>query len=78
MHSGRQGVDVTRAEKISDEINAEHADLMGVLTHRSDMTIQQVNSNVRILNQNFRNVIREYRENVQIQNQFTLMRAIKE
>ena len=73
-----QGVDVTRAEKISDEINAEHAELMGVLMHRGDLTIEQVNSRIRILNQDFRNTIREYRANMQVQVQFAAIQAIKE
>jgi hypothetical protein len=73
-----QGVDVTRAEKISDEINAEHTELMSVLMHKGDITIEQVNSKIRILNQNFRNVIREYRVNMQVQAQFAAVRAIKE
>jgi hypothetical protein len=73
-----QGVDVTKAEKISDEINAEHPALMSVLMHKGDLTIHQVNSKIKMLNQDFRNVIREYRANMQIQSQFTMIRAIKE
>jgi hypothetical protein len=73
-----QGVDVTQAEKISEEINAEHTELMGVLTHKSDLTIEQFNSKVKILNQDFRNAVREYRANMQIQVQFAAIRAIKE
>ena len=73
-----QGVDVNRAEKISDEINAEHTELMSVLMHKGDVTIEQVNSKIRVLNQDFRNAIRDYRANMQVQVQFAAIQAIKE
>ena len=72
-----QGVDVTRAEKISEEINAEHAELINVLMHKGDLTIEQFNSKIKMLNQDFRNTIRDYRANMQIQARFAAIQAIR-
>lgn len=73
-----QGIDVTQAETISDEINAEHTELISVLRHDGDMTIEEVNSKIKMLNQDFRNTIREYRADMQVRDQFAAIEAIKE
>jgi len=73
-----RGVDTSTAQKISDDINAEHDDLLNALSHKGEVTISSVNSRLKTLNQNFRDAIRQYYANLRIQSQTASILAIKD
>jgi hypothetical protein len=64
-----QGVDITKAHGISNQINEERKELRLVLGNRGDETIKSENSRIKMLNLQFRSAIRECRARLAIQNQ---------
>ena len=75
---GAQGLDIADAQKISDRIDAERSTLMEVLAHRSTTTIQAVNGRIKILNQDYRSLIRQYRSELEIRTRTAAILAMKE
>ncbi len=73
----RQGIDVTKAREISDQIDAERTSLENALGHHTNVTIQSVNSNIKFLNQQFRNAILDYRAQLQIKTSVAAINAMK-
>ena len=73
----KQGIDVTRAREISGEIDAQRINLEHALGHRENVTIQAVNSDIKMLNQQFRNAILDYRAQLQIKTSLAAINAIK-
>ena len=62
-----QGVDTSIAQKISDQIAAERSDLKTALFTKQDGAIQNVNSGLKDLNRQFRDIIQGYRTDRKIQ-----------
>jgi len=73
----RQGIDVTKAREISDQIDAQRTNLENALAHRKNVTIQSVNSDIKFLNQQFRNAVLDYRAQLQIKISVAAVSAMK-
>jgi hypothetical protein len=73
-----QGADVTKASDFSDRILAERPMLKNVVFHKGDATLKSENSRLKLLNQQFRNAIRECRYSLAIRNQVAEINAIKD
>jgi len=73
----QQGVDVTKARQISDQIDAQRTNLEHALVHSQNTTIQSVNSEIKMLNQQFRNTILDYRANLKIATSAAAINAVK-
>jgi hypothetical protein len=72
-----QGADVAKARELSDLIVAERPVLKNVVFHKSDATLKSENSRLKLLNQQFRNTIRECRVTLAVRNQVAEINAIK-
>jgi hypothetical protein len=57
----RQGIDVSRAANISQQIDAKRSDLQSALSARSVPALAAVNTGLRPLNAEFRKTVEEYR-----------------
>jgi hypothetical protein len=73
----RQGVDISQALEISENIDAEQLALQDALAHRGDDTIRIVNGRIRILNQNFRSTVLQYRTDLDIRMKAAALLAMK-
>ncbi|MDD1704731.1 MAG: hypothetical protein LUP97_05865 [Methanoregula sp.] len=73
----RQGIDVTKAREISDQIDSQRTNLENALAHRGDVTIQSVNSDIKFLNQQFRNAVLDYRAQLRIMTSVATVSAMK-
>ena len=62
-----QGVDTSIAQKIADQIDAERSDLKTALFAKQNGAIQNVNSGLKDLNRQFRDIIQGYRTDRKIQ-----------
>jgi len=72
----KQGVDVSQAKKISDQIDAKRPDLQDAIMHGSGLT--EVNSGLKAMNREFRTLVQEYQANLQIEMKRAAILAIKE
>ena len=77
MELAQQGVDVTKARQISSQIDAQRKNLEHALVHSQNATIQSVNSDIKMLNQQFRGTILDYRANLKIVTAAAAINAIK-
>jgi hypothetical protein len=61
-----QGVDTSLAKNLSDKIDAQRSALTGALSTKKTGTIQNVNSGIKDLNRQFRDVVQEYNADLKI------------
>ncbi|NMB77471.1 MAG: hypothetical protein GYA23_00045 [Methanomicrobiales archaeon] len=62
-----QGVDISRAQNISDQIDSCKADLQNAMNSNSVAALKSVNGNVRLLTREFRSTISQYRFAMQVE-----------
>jgi hypothetical protein len=62
-----KGVDTSLAEKITTQINAQRSELQAALSKKQVGTIQNVNSGLKTLNFQFRDIVQGYRTDLKIQ-----------
>ena len=62
-----QGLDVSEVQNLSDQIDAQHAELENAFLQNRDESLLSITSGLKYLNQQFRNTIEVYRINAQIQ-----------
>jgi len=62
-----QGVDISHAKNLSDQIDAQRSALTAVISSKKSGTIQNANSGIKDLNRQFRDEILTYRANLKIQ-----------
>jgi hypothetical protein len=73
----RQGVDITRAANISQEIDAQRNDLQKALTAKSTTALKTTNSGLKVLNREFRTTVEGYQTNLQIETKRDAILAMK-
>jgi hypothetical protein len=62
-----QGLDVSEAQHLSDQIDAQHAELENALLQNRDESVLSITSGLKYLNQQFRNTIEVYETNARMQ-----------
>ena len=62
-----QGLDISEAQNLSDQIDAQHLELEDALLQNRDGALQSITSGLKQLNQQFRNIIEGYQTNALIQ-----------
>jgi hypothetical protein len=72
----RQGIDITRASSISEQIGAKRTELETALVKNRNGAIQAVNTGLAELNHRFRDCIEESRTNHQIQMKAAAIQAV--
>jgi hypothetical protein len=73
----KQGVDVTRASNISQQIDARRSDLEKALTDKSVRALVATNNGVRALNREFRTTVDGYQQELQIERKRTAILAMQ-
>jgi hypothetical protein len=71
-----QGADVAQARAVSDRINAERMSLKSAIFHKGEATIKSENSKLKLLNQQFRNAVRECKVTLAVRNKVMEINAI--
>ncbi|MGA2913938.1 MAG: hypothetical protein ABSE07_10530 [Methanoregula sp.] len=72
-----QGLDISEARNLSDQIDAQHSELENALLQNRDGALQSITSGLKQLNQQFRDTVGEYQTNALIQMKTTDMMAMK-
>ena len=72
-----QGLDISQARNISDQINAQHSELEKALLQNRDGALQSITSGLKQPNQQFRNTIEGDQTKAQIQMKTANMTAMK-
>jgi hypothetical protein len=72
-----QGLDISEARNLSDQIDAQHSELENALLQNRDGALLSITSGLKQLNQQFRNSIEGYQTNAIIQMKTTDMMAMK-
>jgi len=62
-----QGLDVSEVQNLSDQIDAQHAELENALLQNRDESLLSITSGLKYLNQQFRNTIKVYQTNALMQ-----------
>lgn len=73
----RQGINISRAQDISDQIDAQRSVLEDAVGDNPDKAIKTVNSGLKLLNRQFRDTVQDYRTELQILIKSTAMMAMK-
>jgi hypothetical protein len=62
-----QGLDISQARNLSDQIDEQHSELENALLQNRDGVLLSITSGLKLLNQQFRNSIHDYQMSAQIQ-----------
>ena len=73
----RNGVDITEARKLSDQIDAKRTDLQDIVVKNKEGTVLSLNSGIAKLNNQFRSIVDESLKNQEIQLKAAAMLAMK-
>jgi hypothetical protein len=73
----KQGVDVSIAQNISQQIDARRTDLQNALNAKSVPSLKNTNSGLKLLNREFRATVDGYRTNLQIEMKRAAILAMK-
>ena len=71
----KQGVDISQAQKISEQIDAQRSSLQDALTKKSITALKASNSGLKTLNKEFRTTIGGYRSDLSIEMKRTAILA---
>jgi len=66
-HLSAQGLDISHARNLSDQIDVQHSELEDALLQNRDGALLSITSGLKQLNQQFRNTIDSYRKSALIQ-----------
>jgi hypothetical protein len=73
-----QGIDIAQARQISDQIDAKLPDLESALRNNRDGAAGRITTELRSLNQQFRNTVAEYRLNLRVQKSIASIKGIRD
>lgn len=73
----KQGIDISRAEKISQQIDARRGDLQKALNDKSVGALKAANQGLKILNREFRTTVEGYQAEYQIEMKRAAILAMK-
>jgi hypothetical protein len=73
----KQGVDITRAANISQNIDAQRTGLQKALTDKSAKSLKSTNNGLKVLNREFRTTVEGYQTNLRIEMQRAAILAMK-
>jgi hypothetical protein len=63
----KQGIDISKARNISEQIDAQRVALQKALVDNSAASLRTVNDGIKSMNREFRTAVQEYRTDMQIQ-----------
>jgi hypothetical protein len=73
----KQGVNISQATNISQQIDAQRSDLVKALIAKSPEGLKTINSRIKFLNRDFRAIVEESQANLRIEMSMAAILAMK-